>query len=269
MNIFDKVVSLFGTAARGLPKGQSFISYSYADSNALEGLLAKLPEHVTALPFKPIEAPPSQMVSSKLIESIRACTALIYIDTPRSKKSRWVSLEKDYARRIQLPVFQFRPRSEQIKRDNQNPMDLAVFPSYHREDENRVRKITKIMREERGFDLFMDEDIPPGVDVLSHLKSGIHRQLKRGGYTVVFWSQAAESSEFIKLEVEKTLEAFPDQILIALLDDTIPSMRLASRCSVQVFSPFDKKLNIHLIDDLIVWLYWFIENHKLKSRAGK
>jgi hypothetical protein len=106
VSILKSVRRLLGQPQR-VPPGRAFISYSYQDAAALTLLKSLLPRAVQPEPFPPIVVSPEEMVSNDLLEAIRRCRSLIYIDTPASRRSPWVTLERDYARRTGMPVYAF------------------------------------------------------------------------------------------------------------------------------------------------------------------
>src|SRR5690242_12395462 len=88
----------------GLPK-KCFISHSFKDAEPRQELLAQLPRDVEPFVFPPIVVQPDQMVSDKLLDAIRACDGLIYLQGGASAQSFWVALERDYALRVGKSVY--------------------------------------------------------------------------------------------------------------------------------------------------------------------
>ena len=131
------------------PHGRTFVSYAYKDAAALAQLKELHLAGIQLRPFSPISVRPSQMVSTRLLSAIHACSSFIHVDTPNARRSRWVVLETDYARRIGKAVFAFDPRQGRVRHDRATPMHLPVFPSYEREDARDVRDILAIMKTER------------------------------------------------------------------------------------------------------------------------
>jgi hypothetical protein len=244
-----------------LPSGPAFISYAYQDEEALEQLKNILRAFsVTPFPFPPINVAPSEMVSNDLIDSIKDCRSLIYIDTRNSKDSRWVTLEREYARRSGKLVFSYKPETAQLELDERPPLDLPVFPSYTREDNEKVEWIIKFMREERFFDIFLEyQDLSGGDDWAKKIESAMYDRLKRGGYTVLFWSTNAAQSKWVQREVERSLTDFPKQVFVSLLEDVRPPIALMKRQAIGMFGKGPHGLDYRRIDDLIVYLYWFMQ----------
>lgn len=259
MTFIQTVLRRFRGKGRGVPPGRAFISYSYQDAAALELLEARLPGKVEPRPFPPISVSPQEMVSNKLLSAIRDCRSLIYIDTPVSRRSRWVTLERDYARRTGMPIYAFEPATGRLIPDVDPPLDLPVFPSYTREDKHLVDELITFMRKERYFDVFIETlDLQPGGNFQEILSSAMVERLARGGYAVIFWSARAARSNWVREEVEWSLSKYPSQILVALLEDVEPPGLLAQRHFLRLHGEIGG-LDYNRVDDLIVWLYWLIE----------
>jgi len=96
------------------------------------------------------------MVSNQLLKAIDGCDSLVYLTGDHSINSPWVTLEKDYALRTNKPVYSFDAAKKRFTRDRSNPMDIPVFPTYSRSDEEQVDRILRVMKDERYFDLFID-----------------------------------------------------------------------------------------------------------------
>jgi len=243
-----------------VPSGAAFISYAYRDEKALEQLTNILPDSVRPSPFRPLNVAPSEMVSNELIKSIIDCRSLIYIDTPNSRASRWVTLEREYARRCGKRVFSYIPNGAQLEVDGRSPFDLPVFPSYTAGDKEKVEWIIKFMREERYFDIFIArQDLAGGDNWANAIKIAMYDRLKRGGYTVLFWSAKAARSSFVQLEAKQSLRDFPHQILVALLENVEPPPTLIEQQALRLFGNGPHGLDYRRVDDLIVNLYWFIQ----------
>jgi len=247
--------------SKKLPSGRAFISYAYQDEEALEQLNNVLQTYsVTPKPFPPINVAPSEMISNELIDSIMDCRSLIYIDTPNAQGSRWVTLEREYARRSGKPVFLYNPETALIELDERPPLDLPVFPSYTREDKEKVDWIIKFMREERFFDIFLEsQDLTAGDSWIKKIESAMYDRLKRGGYTVLFWSSKAAQSKWVQKEVEASLTDFPRQVFVSLLEDVDPPLALMEKQALRLYGEGPYGLDYRRVDDLIVYLYWFMQ----------
>jgi len=55
----------------------AFISHAYSDDAALHQLLESLPRYVKPVVFEAIDAPPSELVSEKLINGVLSAEGLI------------------------------------------------------------------------------------------------------------------------------------------------------------------------------------------------
>lgn len=243
--------------------GRYFISHSYADDDLVKRLSNLLPAHIDLYTFPPILVRPEELVSNELVTAIRECEGLIFIEGGNSDSSFWVAFEIDFALRLGKPVYSFADQALQIHEHRAQPLDLAVFASYHKEDKEAVRKICTFMKTERHFDLWFDADeLEVGKDWASEISTSINARIERKGYVVVFWSEHAEASGWVSAELETALsgaEKPPERILFALLDRT-PLPEFWNRFhepGVQLFG--DGLLSsMNRIDDLVVRLYWQI-----------
>lgn len=245
------------------PRGRAFVSYSYDDEDRLKELQACVPPETRLAPFPPIDMPPDQMVSERLIREIRASDCLIYLDTQHSRASRWVTMEIDYARRNHLPVFRYSLEGA-LTLDARSPLQLPVFPSFSHQDDSRVLKILRYMREEHGFDLWLDgEDLSIDKDMNEALDSALQTRLSHGGYTLLFLSRGSVSSEWCASEVERTIKTYPQQVLIAALDDPASfdnsPIWINERVIVPLYTPSPHVVDYRRVDDVITWLYWLIQ----------
>ncbi len=244
-----------------LPR-RCFISHAYADLE-YKALIEALPPDVDARTFPEIAVAPDQLVSNELVAAILECDGLIYLDGGHSARSFWVAFERDYALRAGKQVFSATIDTYTLAVHDGDPLDLATFASYHKEDRDRVREISEFLRRERYFDLLWDtEDGLPGDDLVREIESGIRDRLLRGGYVVVFWSRAARESGFVENELGTAMEGMEgvnDRVLFALLDDT-PLPEFWTRFQepgVQVYTD-EERIDRHRWDDLVVRLYWLI-----------
>ena len=246
------------------PRGPTFVSYAYDDRAGLQRLKDLALTDTELRPFAPIAVSPSEMVSNELLSAINACPSFIFINTPASRASRWVTLETDYARRIGKFVFSFAPETRELKHDIAKAMDLPVFPSYSRDDRRQVQEVLSFMKTERYFDVFMEnEAILPGSDFADSLSGGLRGRLERGGYALLFSTTATARSEWVQREVEEVVNIFPHQVLPVVLDDSSLPEKLASRRSLRIRRRSGADFDMRDVDDVIVWLYWLIQSHRL------
>ena len=87
---------------------------------------------------------------------------------------------------------------------------------------------------------------------------------------IVFWSQSASKSDWIKSEISKAasgIEDLNDRVLFALLDKAkIPDFWMEFKDpAVQLYGD-EKRSSTNRIDDLMVRLYWLIYR---KTEYGK
>jgi len=242
------------------PHGKCFVSHSYSDETELSALRSSIKSTVDLFVFPKITVSPKQMVSNQLLKAIDGCDSLVYLTGDHSINSPWVTLEKDYALRTNKPVYSFDAAKKCFTRDRSNPMDIPVFPTYSRSDEEQVDWILRVMKDERYFDLFIDyEDIIPGDNITGSINNGVSSRLQQGGYVVVFWGKAASECEWVKYELSMSAKRFPEQILLAQLDDTELPEGFCHLQPVHLYNQDTQNIDMNRLDDLIVRVYWLID----------
>lgn len=239
-----------------------FISHSYADAGACDLLIANLPSGIEPIMFPPITVSPNELVSADLLTSISACDGLIYLEGGHSDQSFWVAFERDFALRTGKRVLSSVIGDYELTEHVGGPLDLATFASYHRKDQSRINEMVEFLRTERNFDLWFDQDLQPGDDFAKEIELSINERLQRGGYVIVFWSQIASESGFIKKEISTALMGMGgknDRVIFAQLDDTpLPEFWLQfQEPAVQLYGD-EERSERNRIDDLVVSLYWLI-----------
>jgi hypothetical protein len=248
-----------------------FISHAYADQAVRDRLIAVLPADAEAIVYPPIVVPPQEMVSTPLIRALRDCDGLIYLKGGASGRSFWVAFERDYALRMDKPVFEADPNTLVITRTMEKPLQLPVFASCHHEDRGRVTHICSFMRKERNFDIWLDvEMLQAGEAWQEAIHSAIAKYVDRG-YLVAFWSHIAASSNFMCNEIQFAAERigtrFNDRVVFASLDDApLPDFWLRyQEPAVQIYGDPARSAEQRL-DDLVVRLYWLI--HRKTEQNG-
>lgn len=243
----------------------TFISHSYDDEDLPPLVRAKLPPPAELVIFPPVKVAPDETISGRLLERIRACRSLVWIDTENGRGSPWVTLERDYARRAGLEVYRFDGTSHQLGDDRSEPLQLPVFTSYQRQDRHLVNAVVRLMKE-RYFDVFYDiESLKSGDSWQKEIERGLTSRLQAGGYCVAFWSQHAAESGYVREELKEASAAYPDQILTVRLDDTPLPHPLGPRQSFPILTP-EGSVDLRLVDNLIVWIYWMVQRG---SEAGR
>jgi predicted transcriptional regulator len=249
-----------------------FISHAYADAAARERFIRSLPATVSPLVFQPVRATPHEFVSNPLIDAIRGCEGLIYLRGGASDRSFWVAFERDYALRSGKPVFCYDITTSELSLDTDRPLDLAVFPAYQHHDRAKVREICQFLGRERSFDVWLDvKELTSGGLWEKETEAGLADRLRRGGYVIAFWSEAASRSRFIEKELAtaaEDIDRLNDRVLFTLLDRSpIPDFwRRFDEPSVQLYGDADRSAT-HRTDDLIVRLYWLIYRKTRSAEA--
>jgi hypothetical protein len=211
--------------------GTCFISH---DDDAQMGIVAQLqqclPRHVKPYLFPTIKVMPDQRVSDDLVAAILRCLGLIYIISPNSQKSVWVSFERDYALRSNRRVYSFDAQARSISEDQSKPLDLRVYPYHLRRDADRIRAITAFMKE-RHFTLSGDtHEILLGADFGDAMTRNISTVLDGGGYFVAFLTKALLQTPYDQRELQLAIGRAPNQILPVIVDpiaeaDMMPFVR--------------------------------------------
>jgi hypothetical protein len=262
----------FGRAtaeSEDLPK-KCFISHAYSDSEVCNRLIAKLGHRTKPILYPPITVPPNQLVSTPLIDALVSCDGLIYLSGGQSDRSFWVAFERDYALRLQKPVFSADPVTLEVTRCVDPPLDLAAFASYSRTDRNRVRDVCDFLKRERNFDVWVDvERLEGGMNWQESIQMNLERYLERG-YAVVFWSKATANSQSIMDELRRAAQKvgnFNDRVLFARLDDApLPAFWMRfNEPSVPIWGDHERSATQRM-DDLVVRLYWLI--HRKTEQRG-
>jgi hypothetical protein len=133
--------------------GKCFLSHSYQDAAALAALQEFLPAHVERVIFPREEPQANRAVSDGIVPRILECGTLIYLQGGRSRTSRWVRFERDFALRAKKHVYSFDPARSRLQRDNGEPVALRVQVLVSTEQEARTRTMLAWMREHRHFDI--------------------------------------------------------------------------------------------------------------------
>jgi hypothetical protein len=239
-----------------------FISHAYTDAIARDELIKSLPSDVEAIVFPPINVPPDQFVSNRLVESLLSCDGLIYLTGGASDRSFWVAFERDYALRAGKSVFSADVDTLKVTKHRGTALDLAVFASYHRQDWPRVREAADFLKRERHFDLWLDvQNLQVGANWQEDISHALEDRLKRG-YVVAFWSRSASESQFIRAELQRAATEtsdFNDRVLFALLENVpLPDFWLRfHEPTVPLYGNAERSTTQRL-DDLMVRLYWLI-----------
>ena len=111
-------------------KERWFVSHSYEDDHYLPYLREVLPEKVVPVIFPPIDVPVTQFVSDQILDAVEGCKCLVFLDTVASKKSFWVALEIEHAKRQHRPVYRFDPSLRRITEDASPPLELPIYISF-------------------------------------------------------------------------------------------------------------------------------------------
>jgi hypothetical protein len=225
------------------------------------------------------------MISDELLDAIRGCGGLIYLQGGTSTESFWVALERDYALRAGKRVYSFDPTEPALKPDHSSPLDLNVFIASTHHDRTAVELVLSVLRQ-RFFALKFDhwrvprkgEVDPEDFDyelmmASTRITSEIFEAIQQGGYVVTFWSKMAAESEWVHGHYAGAYTHNRDRILFALLDDTpIPEISRdryipLNAKTVQIYGDAERS-EMQRIDDLIVNLYWLIYRNTRQNQLS-
>jgi tetratricopeptide (TPR) repeat protein len=258
----------------------SFISHAYADAQALETLLKSLPRYVKPVVFEPIDVPPTDFVSEKLISGVLGADGFIFIDSEVSNASFWCAFERDLAVRKHKHMFRFDPITKSFQRVRLEPQELKLAHCFHPADAADVQRVMRWLVDNRSFAAFHDDEkqgelsFPPFAAM-----TGSEREMRlfslrtfRTLY-LLFLSDDLLADTTLRNHVIDQLMNHPRGTLACWLHAQPPDLPhdLAQALSVfpreHLFAlpqrPTDAAFNVHALDDLSVRLLWI--HHNIRS----
>jgi hypothetical protein len=176
-----------------------FVSHAYGDADALAACLCRrMPGGAKPVVFPAITVTPDEAVSSALIDAIRSASALVYLDTARSRQSFWVGFERNIAARLGKPVYAFRPRRPLFavtrdRRPAQDPLVSVLFNLCIADDAAAIQEIRGLVWDRYGFEIRGDQWKHLDNDARQMLDSidGLRRKFDAGGVALLFVSTAS------------------------------------------------------------------------------
>jgi hypothetical protein len=248
-----------------LPR-RCFISHAYKDVEEKGRLLHLLPKGVTPVIFEPIEVPPTKRVSDDVVRAINRCTGLIFVDGEYSRRSFWVSFEKDYARRRKKPSFRFDDHADLFEPDTSPPVDPFVFFSYAHTDARFVRQIGKWLMRNRNFNPIVDDaDLSAKPSLSDEITKNIERASQGDGCFVVFLSKQAVKSKWVEHELKTITRINHSRRLIVWLDSPEEVLReanidreLIDSSEVPVVAARNQQIDWNQVDNLIVRVFHLV-----------
>jgi hypothetical protein len=250
-----------------LPR-KCFISHSYKDAEARQALLMQLPRAVEPFVFPPITVSPEQVVSNKLLDAIRACDGLIYLQGGASVESFWVALERDYALRLGKPAFRYDPATGALSRDLDPAMTLSAHFAYARADTDVAEKLEAELRR-LYFNVWIDMPLAPDR---SHdekvVESAIDSVIQDGGYVLVLVTRRTTKSDWVRTQIDISVRNIYGRVLYVLVEDCdAASEARTTKQWVQIYGD-NVRSWVHRIDDLIVRLYWLIYRNTRQNQLS-
>jgi hypothetical protein len=180
-----------------------FISHKYGDPAVDACKRARLPDGAAPFIFEEIAAHPDVAVSSHLIEAIRSCDSLVYLDTPQSLSSFWVGFERTYAARLGKPVHAFRSGliGSSIVRDTTpavDPLVSVLFNLAVPADTDRIQIVRRDIWDRHQFEIRGDQWRRLDNEPRQMLDSidGRARKFERGGVALLFLSNESITDGF-------------------------------------------------------------------------
>lgn len=179
-----------------------FVSHDYEDKAALKTCLGRrFPGGLEPFVFPPLTVTPEQAVSQHLIDALRDCESLVYLNTPISLGSFWVGFERNMAARLEKRVYAFHPRRllRAFTRDTRpavDPMVSILFNLCIREDVETLSQIRELVWDRYRFEIRGDQWRRLDNEARQMFDSidGMERKLAAGGVALVFLSNASVSS---------------------------------------------------------------------------
>jgi hypothetical protein len=172
-------------------------------------------------------------------------------------------MERDYATRQKKLVYRFEPGRQGLHRWTGPLLNPTVFSAYSRRDLEVVRQVVSLMKR-RFIQHGADWEPPQSLEFVENMVEYVRQLLEKRGYVVLFWSAQAAESQLVSAELDMALRAYPNQIVVAKIDDTpMPQslVHLSSRTNVVDLETDYRQSRLHTIDDLIVRLYWLISQN--------
>jgi len=256
----------------------AFISHAYSDDVALRELLESLPPYVKPVVFEAIDAPPSELVSEKLINGVLSAEGLVYIDNAASHSSFWCAFERDLAARKHKRMFRFDPSARIFEEIRSQPRELKLAHCFHPADGPDVRRVMRWLVDERSFAAFHDEDAEqssPAFASMEDTKRDMTLFSLRtfGTLYLLFLSAAVMRDDRLRKHAIDQLRHHPHATLVCWLPpkprlppfDLIRALLAFPRQHVVAFSqrPTNPDFNVHALDDLGVRLYW--AHHRVRA----
>jgi len=194
-----------GSMTRNRATPRCFISHKTGDPALDACLIRPLPKKATHVVFERIDETSEVGVVSPLMDAIRDCDMLAYLDTPVSLGSPWVGMERTYAARIGKPVFAFRPDhgllAPAFTQDFSPPLDPVVSLLVNLEIADDVRRLQAAMtfaRERDKVEFLGLTKRPVNSDPRHMLDSidGMQTKLAHGAIALLFLSTESIESDF-------------------------------------------------------------------------
>jgi len=202
-----------------LRKEKWFVSHSYEDTPYLAHLREALPKRIVPVIFPPIDVPVTEFVSDRILDAVEDCKCLVFMDTAVSKRSFWVPLEIEHAKRQKRTVYRFDPSLRRISEDVSPPLELPIYISFVAVDEARVREIALWAKHRRGFNLWYQEQIGLLNEIFERTHAELWSTMEAGGHLIAFVSKWSATRGNLRNEVVKALKICPTNVLLAWLDD--------------------------------------------------
>jgi tetratricopeptide (TPR) repeat protein len=267
--------------AEATPKGDDvgialptrlFISHSYSDKVNVERLKKVLPPYVEPIIFDPIEVPPTEAVSEKLISGLMGADGVICIDSISSNRSFWTAFERDLAARRRKHMFAFDAATGSIRPLRIVPARLMVADLFSPEDASDVAVVRRWLVEERSFEfihgpgLLGDEGepdlwtMPPNERQNLIFNVGLNQMCH-----LIFLSRAATQVDWLRDHVQQHARRWPYLTMLCWLEPPEGAeegwrvvLGPLPRENVYSFSrrPTALDFDVHELDNLMVRLYW-------------
>lgn len=258
-----------------------FISHSYRDSDVVKKMLGALPKHVKPIVFEPINVAPSDYVSTRLVNAVSSCDAVIVIDAVASNSSFWTAFERNLAARLRKPMVKFTPDTLAFETFDLPEMLMLVAYCCHPKDEAAVLPLIRWLSGAQSFSMINDREAHPKIarPMFGRLNSatreeelGLMRRAGRGVY-LVFITSALMADAALRKHVEEQAKNHAHTTIFCWLDRR-PGKSLFSGKSALNDLPanhcfeFEAKgplgpSQANKFDDLMVRIFWVFHQQGL------
>ena len=133
----------------------------------------------------------------------------VFADSENSRKSKWVTMEREYITRTdkkKIITVDLADGEAILKAIDKITRNLRIFISYSNDDHAIARKIKNKLEEKDYLVFFAPESIPPGSDYVSVVQTAV-LQASQEGSVLALISPSALKSHWMMKEIELAVVA--------------------------------------------------------------